>query len=131
MVKNWRAGVVLGMALSMAACGERPAEDEAVARDPEGVLGDVALAEGDRVCETAQHGTLLVSGIVLAHADGNMHRVGECTQPTRPLFTHVQQIDRPADEQELYVRVGDDRYLRVRPERGGPSVTDTGSPAGP
>jgi hypothetical protein len=127
---NWHAGLVIVAAVLLAACESRPA-DEAGIRDPEGVLGDVALAEGDRVCETAAHGPLLVSGVVLAHADGNMHRVGECHQPARPLFAHEQQIDRPPAEQDLFVRIGDNRYLRVRPERPAAPATQGDPDPGP
>jgi hypothetical protein len=125
-MQSWRAILVLPLTLLLAGCPREDLGDPQV-RDPEGVLGDVALAAGDRVCETPAHGELLVMGVVLAHADANMHPVGECINPVRPLYVHEQQIDDAPEEQNLFVRVGDDRYLRVVP-RGGAGAADGAAP---
>jgi hypothetical protein len=113
--------------LVAAACrpGDAPYLDDL---DPHGVPGAIATAEmdpayyqppdilrtGDRIC--TQNGRVLVaSGIVVVHADANMHRVGDCADPELGLFEHERDHERETADRRLYVQVNENRYLPVQP----------------
>jgi uncharacterized protein involved in high-affinity Fe2+ transport len=122
-----RGRVVLPVLLAaLAAC--RPGEAPDLERlDPHGVPGAIATAEadpayfqppdvlrtGDRIC-AANDRVLVAAGIIVVHADANMHRVGECFEPRLPLFAHERDRDRDRADQSLYIQVNENRYLPVQ-----------------